>query len=881
MNPLRLPAPKRRQPALTIRDIFLHLTLPIGLIMTVWLIWGVTTTTVDANTDTMRPTVTFDCGAPVRIMPLGDSITQGSNSGVTDSDKWISYRYDLWHSLQQAGYYVDFVGSRTNGQYYTPIDGFDPHHQGAPGATANTTANSVTGYLTDNPADIVLLHIGTNDLNANPANTSAATVGIILNKIDVVDPDIVVVLARIINRVPFNGNWTIFNNNVEAMALARIAAGDLIEIIDVEVDAGLIYQIQPAGDMNDTLHPFHTGYSKMAPQWKQGLDTLLPVCFIAPTITSSPVTEAAVDEPYVYDVETDVNYPDRPTEFSLTEAPNGMIIDPDTGVINWTPAAAGAYSVTVEAHNVVGFDTQSYTIDVTAFEAPAITSTPVITGVIGRSYTYDVNATGNPTPTYSLTTKPAGMTIDTVTGLISWLPTTTGDHAVTVQATNSVGSDMQSYTIAVFAEPQLDPIPDDSAIVGDEFTITATASGVPAPTYSLDSYPAGMTIGATDGVIQWTPTAPGTVDVTVRATNSVGTDTTSFQIIVYEAPEITSLPIILMLYGEEYVYPVEATGTPPPTFTLTEAPSGMTIDAAGTITWLPAASGIYAVTVKASNLAGIDTQSYMLSVWQAPQINSTPDLTAEVDMLYAYDVNADGYPEPTYTLTVAPAGMTINASGLIQWTPTTPGTAAVTVQASNSAGNDTQSFTLTVQQKPEITSSPDVVAEVDTLYVYEVNADGYPEPTFTLTTAPAGMTINASGLIQWTPTAPGMVAVTVKASNSAGNDTQSFTLTVQQEPHITSSPGTYTEVGMLYTYDVNAVGYPEPTFSLLAGPPGMQINATTGIITWTPTASGQVFVTVKAANSAGESTQEFTIDVHDIQQLTNVIFMPTIFASGQ
>ena len=143
------------------------------------------------------------------------------------------------------------------------------------------------------------------------------------------------------------------------------------------------------------------------------------------------------------------------------------------------------------------------------------------------------------------------------------------------------------------------------------------------------------------------------------------------------------------------------------------------------------------------------------------------------------------------------------------------------------------------------------------------------------------MTINASGLIQWTPTAPGMVAVTVKASNSAGNDTQSFTLTVQQEPHITSSPGTYTEVGMLYTYDVNAVGYPEPTFSLLAGPPGMQINATTGVITWTPTASGQSVRHSEGSKQCWGNHSGFTIDVHDIQQLTNVIFMPTIFASGQ
>lgn len=799
MNPPRLPSRNRQHRGPSLRSIALRLTIPVGLIVAVWLVWGTTTSIANANMDDLRPKSQFDCGAPVRIMPLGDSITQGSNSGVAESDKWISYRYDLWHSLQQAGYYVDFVGSRSNGQFYTPLDGFDPHHQGVPGATANSTANSVTGYLTDNPADIVMLHIGTNDLSANPSNTSAATVGIILNKIDVVNPDIVVVLARIINRVPFNGNWTIFNDNVEAMALARIATGDLIEIIDVEVDAGLIYQLQPVGDMFDSLHPFHTGYSKMAPQWKLGLDALLPVCFIAPTITSAPVTTAAVAELYVYDVETDVNYPDRPTEFSLTEAPTGMSIDPDSGVINWTPAAAGAYSVTVEAHNVVGFDTQSYVIDVTAFEPPTITTTPVITGVVGQSYTYDVNATGNPAPTFSLTTKPTGMTIDSVTGLITWLPTATGDHAVTVSATNSVGSDLQSYTISVFAEPQLDPIANDSAETGEEFTITAIASGVPAPTFSLDTSPVGMSIGATDGVIQWTPTAPGTVDVTVRATNSVGTDTTSFQITVYEAPVITSLPIIMMLYGETYAYSVAASGTPPPTLTLTEAPSGMTIDATGTITWLPAASGTYAVTVQASNLAGNDTQSYALSVWQVPQINSTPDLMAEVGTLYSYDVSAIGYPEPTYTLT----------------------------------------------------------------------------------TAPAGMTIDAAGLIQWTPTAPGMVAVTVKASNLVGNDSQSFMLDVQQAPEIISTPNNSADIGELYTYQVDAIGHPEPTYALLVAPSGMQIDATTGVITWTPTVSGQVLVKVQATNSAGETTQEFTIDVDDVQQSTNLLFMPIVFASGQ
>ena len=60
---------------------------------------------VSAANDTRLPGQTVgSCTTPVRIMPLGDSITQGSSSGPTDPTMWISYRYDLWHSLQQGGY---------------------------------------------------------------------------------------------------------------------------------------------------------------------------------------------------------------------------------------------------------------------------------------------------------------------------------------------------------------------------------------------------------------------------------------------------------------------------------------------------------------------------------------------------------------------------------------------------------------------------------------------------------------------------------------------------------------------------------------------------------------------------------------------------------
>jgi hypothetical protein len=83
--------------------------------------------------------------------------------------------------------------------------------------------------------------------------------------------------------------------------------------------------------------------------------------------------------------------------------------------------------------------------------APVIVSTPVAEAVSGRPYIYDVEAVGNPVPTYTLTVKPTGMTIDSATGLISWMPTVAqeGGHDVEVQASNSEGAVTQSFTILV------------------------------------------------------------------------------------------------------------------------------------------------------------------------------------------------------------------------------------------------------------------------------------------------------------------------------------------------------------------------------------------------------------------------------------------------
>ncbi len=81
--------------------------------------------------------------------------------------------------------------------------------------------------------------------------------------------------------------------------------------------------------------------------------------------------------------------------------------------------------------------------------APAFTSTPRLTAVVGIPYAYDANATGNPTPTYALAAGfPAGMTIDAATGFVNWTPTAAGTTSITVRALNGVAPDAtQPFTI--------------------------------------------------------------------------------------------------------------------------------------------------------------------------------------------------------------------------------------------------------------------------------------------------------------------------------------------------------------------------------------------------------------------------------------------------
>ena len=130
-------------------------------------------------------------------MPLGDSITEG-----WPNPENVSYRFWLWKKLQFSGYDVDFVGTRHGVYAGTPLyTDWDQDHQGTSGEFADQTAAGATDWANASHPDIVLLHIGTNDLlEGESVSSTVSDVGEIIDNLRVANPNIAILVAQSFRR---------------------------------------------------------------------------------------------------------------------------------------------------------------------------------------------------------------------------------------------------------------------------------------------------------------------------------------------------------------------------------------------------------------------------------------------------------------------------------------------------------------------------------------------------------------------------------------------------------------------------------------------------------------------------------------------------------
>lgn len=220
--------------------------------------------------------------------------------------------------------------------------------------------------------------------------------------------------------------------------------------------------------------------------------------YYPPTITSTPSFQAIAKVPYLYAV-TATDPQNKPLKFRLPQAPAGMVINTNSGLVQWTTTNSGSFFVQVAVDGVGGSFYQGYTLTVIAFTnlPPQFTSTPVTAAKPSVAYSYiavAVSPVGN-SITYSLSTKPAGMAINASSGVITWTPAVnqSGGNAVTVAANDGHGgTTSQSYNLVVLnsgtngSGPVVQPIPSQKVNAPTTFAAISLDSYVSDPSYAAN-----------------------------------------------------------------------------------------------------------------------------------------------------------------------------------------------------------------------------------------------------------------------------------------------------------------------------------------------------------------------------------------------------------
>lgn len=619
-------------------------------------------------------------------------------------------------------------------------------------------------------------------------------------------------------------------------------------------------------------HVFNEVWGKSRRLWPVGLLvslfslSVVVVFALAPSFTSTPVTTAVSGELYSYDV--DAVGPPPPTYTLAVTSPTGMVIDLNSGLINWTAGVPGDYPVSVTAQNSDGTNTQNFVISVGT--RPQITSTPITEAAAGQTYTYDVDATGIPTPTYTLNTGPAGMTISETTGIITWLPAAVGNFNVSVSAVNVHGSDTQNFSINVGAAPHISSSPVTDGVVGQVYTYDVDAIGVPSPTYTLSlTSPAGMTINQLSGLISWTPTDAqvGVNRVSVQAVNQYGSDPQDF--------EVTVPSTAVCLYDPVSYWPLDDTTN--------DVSLDMIWSNNGACSGATCPGVAAALSGSALDFDGLDDgldvatptrldwnngDSFSIQTW----VNTSQTCAGDDNKVIAgtfsgsdgawwlgcgstaneavFYLQGAGSPPPGYSLKGTQA---INDG---QWHQITAVRDGPSMETRLYVDGVLETAAVVIYNSSFANNSALHIGYYGTVHTRDYYFDGLIDELIIYNRALSSTEI-------WQHYLNTQNGVAYCAATAV-------------TPNIFSTPALEAPGGGQYTYQAQATGIPAPAFALGGTPPsGMQIDATTGLLTWTVDenlAGTPVEVRVQASNSGGTNEQVFQVDV----LRTYYLFLPLI-----
>lgn len=341
---------------------------------------------------------------------------------------------------------------------------------------------------------------------------------------------------------------------------------------------------------------------------------------VSPAITSLTTATATVGVPFAFAPVAS----NDPSSFSVTGLSNGLTYDASTGLIYGTPTATGTVVSTIRATNAIGSRTANLTITVgsnpSAIVPPAITSATSLKATTGSAFSYTITASNSPT-SFSATGLPAGLSINTSTGVISGTSSDANLYVVKLGATNSGGTGYRTLTIvtqaATLPAPVITSAWYSTPSMNMFFYHSIEATNSPT-SYSATGLPPGLSLNTTTGIITGVPTAVGVYTATLGATNAGGTGTQVFTVTVGEAhpdnPAITSAATATGAVGVAFSYTITATNSPT-YFSAGPMPGGLSLDeATGVISGTPTSAGVYSVILGAHKNDGINNGHKALTI---------------------------------------------------------------------------------------------------------------------------------------------------------------------------------------------------------------------------------------------------------------------------
>lgn len=427
---------------------------------------------------------------------------------------------------------------------------------------------------------------------------------------------------------------------------------------------------------------------------------------------------------------------------------------------------------------------------------PIINSFPNTFTRVGSPYSYQATSTGNPAATYSLTFAPAGMTIDSTSGIISWTPdiTQVGVQNVTVTATNLAGSNDQSFAINVlFAVPPAptgftisnitangaslswNPLapelgaatynlyqvffsgrggPRYILLAGDMTTTLANVGGLAAGSnirYVVTSVVNGVESPRTSQVFLVTliPGSPTNVIITSNTQNTIALSwtapaTSQVPIVGYRIFESTSTGLLLRVDNITDTF-ATVTGLLPNTIHLFYVVSFDTNGNQSFPTLAPTVTTATTPTLFHNSAfpravgGGFYAESLVAVIGDSLMLISTE---AHSSAGVNYVISSSGLPTSTFSLVTAPAGMTIDpVTGVVTWTPVSGpvGAFTATARGTNSQGFSDFNFTYTVYPAGTDLLSP------STVLMFQAVASNVTQTSATITWNPSTDNVGVAG----------------------------------------------------------------------------------------------------------------------------------------